>query len=123
MIPVSDDNPTMRTPVMTWVILGAMFAVWLVVQGGGLNPTALVSTICNYGMVPGELTHRAPLNTAVPLGYGLECLVDDEWINRFTPLTSMFLHGGWGHLLSNALFFWVFGNNIEDSMGSARFLA
>ena len=41
----------------------------------------------------------------------------------FTPLISMFLHGGWGHILGNALFFWVFGNNIEDSMGPVRFLA
>src|SRR6185503_8578634 len=39
-----------------------------------------------------------------------------------TPLTSMFLHGSWGHILGNAIFFWVFGNNIEDSMGRFRFL-
>jgi membrane associated rhomboid family serine protease len=43
-------------------------------------------------------------------------------INVWTPVTSMFLHGGWGHLLGNLLFFWVFGNNIEDSMGRVRFL-
>jgi membrane associated rhomboid family serine protease len=42
-------------------------------------------------------------------------------INFFTPLTSMFLHGGWGHLLGNCLFLWVFGNNVEDSMGRIRF--
>src|SRR5438105_11508573 len=49
--------------------------------------------------------------------------MDREPLNLLTPLTSMFLHGGWGHILGNALFFWVFGNNIEDSMGSVRFLA
>lgn len=123
MIPISDENPTLRTPVMTWIILGAMFAVWFVVQGGGVDPMALVSSVCNYGMVPGELTHRAPLGFQVPIGSGLACAVDDARVNILTPLTSMFLHGGWGHLLGNAIYFWVFGNNIEDSMGPARFAA
>jgi membrane associated rhomboid family serine protease len=53
----------------------------------------------------------------------LACVVDADPINVLTPLTSMFLHGGWGHLLGNALYLWVFGNNIEDSMGRWRFLA
>jgi membrane associated rhomboid family serine protease len=124
MIPISDDNPTLRTPIMTWLLLGALFAVWLVVQGGGLPGTdfQLVKSLCNYGMVPGELTHRAPLGLAVPLAPRAFCVVDHDAINIFTPLISMFLHGGWGHLLGNALFFWVFGNNIEDSMGPWRFL-
>jgi membrane associated rhomboid family serine protease len=74
-------------------------------------------------MVPGEITHRAALGTGVPIARGLSCIVDNDPINRWTPLTSMFLHGGWSHILGNALFFWVFGNNIEDSMGPVRFLA
>lgn len=123
MIPLSDENPTLRTPIMTWLLLGAMFAVWLVVQGGGMNSEALAKSVCNLGMVPGELTHRAPLGQWVPLGSGLVCVVDREPINILTPLTSMFLHGSWGHILGNAIFFWVFGNNIEDSMGPGRFLA
>src|SRR5690349_14316428 len=124
MIPISDDNPTLRTPIMTWLLLGTMFTVWLVVEGGGLPGTdfQLVKSLCNYGMVPGEITHRAPVGLSVPLAPGLVCSVDREAINIFTPLISMFLHGGWGHLLGNALFFWVFGNNIEDSLGSFRFL-
>jgi membrane associated rhomboid family serine protease len=48
--------------------------------------------------------------------------VDAEPINRLTPITSMFLHGGWGHLLGNSLYLWIFGNNVEDSMGRWRFL-
>jgi membrane associated rhomboid family serine protease len=125
MIPLSDDNPTLRTPIMTWLLLGAMFAVWIVVQGGGFpgNDYKLVASICNLGMVPGELTHRARVGLAVPLGPGLACVIDRDAINYLTPLTSMFLHGGWGHILGNALFFWVFGNNIEDSMGAGRFLS
>jgi membrane associated rhomboid family serine protease len=122
IFPLSDENPTLRTPVMTWLILGAMFAVWFTVQGGGLDPYTLAASVCDYGMVPGEITHRARLGLAVPMGPGLECVIDNSPINVFTPLTSMFLHGGWGHILGNALFFWVFGNNIEDSMGPGRFL-
>ena len=122
MIPISDENPTLRTPVMTWLILGAMFAVWFVVQGGGLDTEQLAKSICNLGMVPGELTHRAALGTYVPISNDLVCVVDRAPINVWTPLISMFLHSGWGHILGNALFFWVFGNNIEDSMGPGRFL-
>jgi membrane associated rhomboid family serine protease len=122
MIPISDENPTLRPAYMTWFLLGAMFAVWLVVQGAGFDATHLAMSVCNYGMVPGELTHRAPLGLAVPLGRGLACVVDAEPINVLTPITSMFLHGSWGHILGNALFFWVFGNNIEDSMTRGRFL-
>jgi membrane associated rhomboid family serine protease len=122
MIPISDDNPTLRTPVMTYLLLAALGLTWVFFQGAGFNVVALATSICELGLVPGELTGRAPLGQAVPLGDGLACVVDDESINRLTPLTSMFLHGSWGHLLGNVLFFWVFGNNIEDSMGRLRFL-
>lgn len=122
MIPLGDENPTLRTPVMTWALLAAMFAVWLFVEGAGFDSTQLAKAVCNFGMVPGELTHRAPLGAGVPIGQGLACVIDNDPINLLTPLFSMFLHGGWSHILGNALFFWVFGNNIEDSMGSLRFL-
>ncbi|QAT82191.1 S54 family peptidase [Corallococcus coralloides] len=122
MIPISDDNPTLRTPVMTYLLLGAIGLTWVFFQGAGFNVVRLATSVCELGLVPGELTGRAPLGQAVPLGDGLACVVDNEAINRLTPLTSMFLHGSWGHLLGNVLFFWVFGNNIEDSMGRLRFL-
>lgn len=124
MIPLGDEYPTVSTPVMTYAILAGMFVTWIVVQGAGLpgGDVKLLTSVCNLGMVPGELTHLARIGTAVPLGDGMACVVDNEPINILTPLTSMFLHGGWGHLLGNALFFWVFGKKIEDSMGSIRFL-
>jgi rhomboid family protein len=122
MIPISDENPTLRTPVMTWLILGAMFAVWLTVEHGGFDPEALARSVCTFGMLPGELTHRAAVGLAVPISSTMACVVDRDPINVVTPLTSMFLHAGWGHILMNAIFFWVFGNNIEDSMGPGRFL-
>jgi membrane associated rhomboid family serine protease len=55
-------------------------------------------------------------------GQSWVCQVDNLPINTWTPLTSMFLHGSWAHLLGNCLFLWVFGNNVEDSMGRGRFL-
>ncbi|MDH5233786.1 MAG: rhomboid family intramembrane serine protease [Gemmatimonadota bacterium] len=123
MIPLSDDNPTVRPAIMTILILAAMGSGWLLVQGGGFDPIVLVKSVCNLGMVPGELTRLAPLGAGVPIARGLVCVVDHEPINWATPVISMFLHGGWLHVGSNALFLWVFGNNIEDVMGRGRFLA
>lgn len=120
MIPLSDDNPTVRPPVMTVLILAAIAAVWVIVEGAGFGDR-LVRAVCTLGMVPGELTGMAPLGFALPIAPGLECAVDDQPINWLTPFLSMFLHGGWEHLLGNALFLWVFGNNIEDVMGAPRF--
>src|SRR5690348_6742186 len=108
MIPLSDDNPTLRTPLVTILLLIIMGAVWIFVQGAGLDDRALAASVCNLGLVAGEITHKAQLGTAVPLGDGLACVVDAEPINYLTPITSMFLHGSWMHILGNGLFFWVF---------------
>lgn len=122
MFPLSDENPTVRAPVMTYGLIAVIVGVWVFVQGAGLDQQTLAASICNLGMVPGEITKQAALGTAVPIGPGMDCVVDNWAGNIWTPISSMFLHGGWGHLLGNLLFFWVFGNNIEDSMGRARFL-
>jgi membrane associated rhomboid family serine protease len=122
MIPISDDNPTLRFPLVTIALLVAIGAVWVLIQGAGLSPLTLAVSVCDLGLVPGELTGRAPIGQSVPLGPGLSCLVDREPINYLTPIFSMFLHGGWMHLLGNGLFLWVFGNNVEDIMGRLRFL-
>jgi membrane associated rhomboid family serine protease len=122
MIPISDDNPTLRFPLVTVLLLLAIGAVWVFIQGAGLHPQQLAAAVCNLGLVPGEITGRAPIGRAIPMGEGMACVVDRDSINLFTPITSMFLHGGWMHLLGNCLFLWVFGNNVEDSMGRFRFL-
>lgn len=122
MIPLSDDNPTLRTPLSTMALLLIMAAAWLFVQGAGLDPLRLGASVCNLGLVPGELSRSAPVGMAVSIGEGLACVVDREPINYLTPLTSMFLHGSWMHIIGNALFLWVFGNNVEDSMGRLRFV-
>lgn len=131
MIPISDDNPTLRTPVMTLAILAVTWAVWIFGQGAlegvlwttGVDGLRLATSVCDWGMVPGELTHRAPLGFMIPIGPGLGCSIDNLPQNWLTPLTSIFLHGSWGHIIGNSLYLWVFGNNIEDSMGRWRFLA
>jgi membrane associated rhomboid family serine protease len=122
MIPLSDDNPTLRVPLVTIALLALIGATWVLVQGADLDPRRLAASVCNFGLVAGEITRRAPLGTAVPIGDGMACLVDADLINYLTPLTSMFLHGSWAHILGNALFFWIFGNNVEDSMGRMRFI-
>ncbi|GLC28032.1 rhomboid family intramembrane serine protease [Roseisolibacter agri] len=123
MIPISDDNPTLRTPVVTYLLLAALLVTWVWVQGAGMEGYQLIASVCNWGMVPGELTHRVPVGLGVPMAPDVACVIDEERRNVLTPLTSMFLHGGWAHLLGNAVYLWVFGNNVEDSMGRGRFLA
>lgn len=121
MIPYRDENPTLRTPVVTIGIIAANVMVWLVVQQMGAEP-ALSRSICELGLIPGDFLQRVPAGTSVRLSRTAVCVMGDarSW---FTPLTSMFLHGSWLHILGNMWFLWVFGNNVEDSMGHARFLA
>src|SRR5437016_5526471 len=97
MIPISDENPTLRTPVMTYLLLATLLAVWVLVQGAGADPRLLAATVCDLGMVPGELTHLVPVGSGIPMGNGMACVIDNDRINLLTPLTSMFLHGGWLH--------------------------
>jgi membrane associated rhomboid family serine protease len=122
MIPIGDENHTVRTPLMTYALLGGIFASWFLIQGAGFDATVLTASVCNLGLVPGELTRQAAVGTGIPVAQGMACVVDRDPINLLTPFTSMFLHGGWAHLLGNCLFLWVFGNNVEDSMGRLRFL-
>ena len=120
MFPIRDDNPTVLTPIVTVGLIAANLATWVLVQGlGAAEP--LASSVCTLGLIPGELLQRAPAGTELPLGEGLTCVLTDtpHW---HTLVTSMFLHGGWLHLLGNMWFLWVFGNNVEDSMGHLRFL-
>ena len=121
MFPIRDENLLLRWPLATILLLASLAAAWVFIQGAGLHPGLLAASVCNLGMVAGEVTGLAPVGLAVPMGEGMACVVDAEPINPLTPFTSMFLHAGWGHLLGNALFLWVFGRAVEDSMGRLRF--
>jgi membrane associated rhomboid family serine protease len=120
MIPYHDENATQRTPVLTLAIIGLNGLVWLLVQGAG-STMALARSVCELGLIPGELTGMLAPGTPFPMGEGLVCLTDPgrQLSNMFT---SMFLHGSWMHIIGNMWFMWVFGNNIEDSMGHLRFI-
>jgi membrane associated rhomboid family serine protease len=120
MFPIRDDNPTIGKPLVTMLIIAANVAVWILVQGMGQDP-ALAKSVCELGLIPAEFLGRVVAGTTVPLSPAEVCVLGDR--HWYAPLTSMFLHGGWLHLIGNMWFLWIFGNNIEDSMGHGRYLA
>jgi len=120
MFPYRDENVTLRPPIATFALIGANVAVWILVQGAG-SPRPLAESVCNLGLVAAELTKSAAPGTAFPMGDGLACVVDPGRQPAHL-LTHMFLHGSWMHLIGNMWFLWIFGNNVEDSMGRLRFV-
>ena len=121
MFPYHDENKSLRPTPVTWLLIGANLVVWLFLQGAGTFP-ALPKSVCELGLIAGELTGALPSGTSIELGEGLRCVVEGgPKLSRI--LTSMFLHGSWFHLLGNMWFLYLFGNNVEDSMGHLRFLA
>lgn len=119
MFPIHDENPTLRRPAVTLALIGVTLFAWLFLQGAG-SERALAASICSFGLIPAEVTGSANLEL-VPVGRNLVCQVEpgNAW---HTAFTSMFMHGGWFHLIGNMWFLWIFGNNVEDSMGRFRFL-
>jgi membrane associated rhomboid family serine protease len=119
MFPYHDENETQRFPYVTVGLLALNVLLWLLLQGAGV-PLALARSVCNLGLIPGELTGALPPGTAFPMGAGLECVTDPgRQVSHL--LTSMFLHGSWLHLLGNMWFLWLFGNNVEDAMTRPQF--
>jgi rhomboid family protein len=120
MFPYRDENETQRTPYVTLAVIALNVVVWLLVQGAG-STLPLARSVCNLGLIPGELTGLLPPGARFPMGEGLVCVTDPgPQVSHL--ITSMFLHGSWMHLLGNMWFLWIFGNNIEDSMGRPRFV-
>ena len=120
MIPYRDENETLRTPVITLILIGLNVLVWLFAQGAGTVPK-LPSSVCNFGLIAGELTGKATPGSGFPMGEDLVCVIDagPQYLHL---ITSMFLHGSWMHLIGNMWFLWIFGNNVEDVMGRIRFV-
>ncbi len=140
VIPVHDENPVRRTPWVTYLLVAANVLIFL------LTPAALApatgvqgitqAELCRqeafydrYAAIPRELTKNEPL-PLVPTGdtavgaSGPGCVVQPpryEKLPWLSVLYSMFLHGGWLHLLGNMLFLWIFGNNVEDRFGHLGF--
>jgi membrane associated rhomboid family serine protease len=109
MIPLHDDNPTQRPPIVTIIFIGICIAVFL--YQVNLPQEAAELFALQYGAIPAIIFGQVSLpEEAVVFPASL------------TLVTSMFLHGGWMHLLGNMLYLWIFGNNIEDAMGHAKFV-
>ena len=120
MIPYHDENETQRPAIVTAAIIAACVLTWIFIQGAGAEEP-LAKSVCNLGLIPGELTGKLPPGVRFPMGQGLVCLTDPGR-QASNVLYSMFLHGSWMHLIGNMWFLWLFGNNIEDSMTRPRFL-
>ena len=120
MFPLRDENPTLRTPfaVIAIIVLNAL--AWGLVQGFGAN-YPLAESLCLHGLVPADLLGLIDPGHRIPIGHNLVCELDGA-SSPATLLTSMFLHGGWFHILGNMWFLWVFGDNIEEVMGPVRFV-
>jgi membrane associated rhomboid family serine protease len=139
VIPIHDENPVRRTPIVTYLLIAINVIVFLgepVVSQIGVGQQS-VAQVCQeqayferHAAIPRELTRNEPL-TRVPTGEGAltadgspACVVAAPTYDKkpfLSVLFAMFLHGGWLHLLGNMLFLWVFGNNIEDRMGRLLF--
>lgn len=121
MIPYRDENETQRPAIVTGTLIGLNIFSWLFIQGAGTD-FPLAKSVCELGLIPAELTASVPVGTPFPMGPGLVCTTDPgRQLSHL--LTHMFLHGSWMHLIGNMWFLWLFGNNVEDSMGRLRFIA
>lgn len=101
MFPIRDHNPSGRTPYVTWALMAINVVVFLGYVGLFSDARAINGFFFDYAAIPARITS----------GEGFETLI-----------TSMFLHGGWMHLLGNMLFLYIFGDNVEDEMGHLPFL-
>lgn len=119
MFPLRDRNPTELTPWITLLLLASNVAVWVLVQGAGMSEDVLARSVCRFGAIPAELTGQG--DGSLQLTQRVTCAPGG--LRWGAVVTSMFMHGSWFHLLGNMWFLWIFGNNIEDSMGHLRFLA
>jgi membrane associated rhomboid family serine protease len=132
MFPLKDNIPTRRFPVVTATIVVICVVVWFLVEQSFWNISETGDdVVIEYGAIPYEITNpgqECALDTTGSqlLCEGQEGVAGDApsqapwWVTIFT---SMFLHGSFLHLGGNMLFLWIFGNNIEDSMGRVRYVA
>jgi membrane associated rhomboid family serine protease len=111
MLPIGDDNSDRRlTPFVNYVLIVINVLVFVALQGAGSNEQFTYA----FSTVPAEITKGQDIAsgflepTPIPV-YG-------------TLITSMFMHGGWAHLLGNMLYLWIFGDNLENRLGHSRYL-
>ena len=101
MIPIRDQNPTRHAPIMNYLLIAANVLVFLFFLMAGANQEALVY---QFALIPSNVTAGVDLGDVRDI------------------FTSMFMHGGWAHLLGNMLYLWIFGDNVEDHLGHVGYL-
>ena len=109
MIPLKDDNPTSGKPTTTYFIIGLCILIFLIQLSSETYRTGQL--FYSYGLIPSVLmgVNQLPMDLYVVPG----------WVTIFT---SMFMHGGFMHLIGNMLYMWIFADNIEDSLGAKKFI-
>ena len=113
MFPIGDDNPQINKPIATYTIITLNILAWFLLQGMG-SGEQLQASVCQYGLIPADLFSFNSSN-------GPQVCTAGASAGWGGILSSMFMHGSWMHLLGNMWFLWVFGDNVEDSMGAVRF--
>ncbi len=111
MIPLRDHIATSRVPYVTYAVIGACVLVFLWQLSLGLGSVGGQEAVYALGAIPAVIFGDARLPADIAMVPPLA-----------TVFTSMFMHGGWMHLIGNMLYMWIFADNVEDSMGSLRFI-
>ena len=129
MFPLKDNIPTDRTPWVTIAFIAINVLAYFLLQRGGILSGPSDSSVVEYGAIPYEIAHPGQ-ECGIALGQivcegqpGVAGSAPDQPPTILTIFTSMFMHGSILHLGGNMLFLWIFGNNVEDAMGHARFVA
>jgi membrane associated rhomboid family serine protease len=115
-LPIRDENPTRRVPVVTIAIIAVNVVVWLFELGHGVELSTL-----DYGLIPSWLL-AGVRDGHLRLDHVGTVMLHQEVPPPWTIFTSMFVHAGWMHLIGNMWFLWIFGDNVEDAMGRLRFV-
>jgi rhomboid family protein len=106
LLPLKDNVPTRHFPILTVALIVANVLVWILYEEAGQG-SGFLASVDEGAYQPCEIEDSCPT-----IGY--------DWpVNIWT---SMFMHGSWAHLIGNMLFLWIFGNNVEDTLGRVRFL-
>jgi membrane associated rhomboid family serine protease len=108
MIPISDANPTRRAPVVNWLLISINIIVFLYELS--LPTRAFNGFVASFGVNSTNILHALARPSLAPMG---------TWE---TLITSQFLHAGWLHIIGNMIYLWVFGDNIEDTLGHVLYL-
>ena len=106
MLPLKDNVPTRMSPLLTVALIVANVLVWILYQDAGQG-RGFIASVDDGAYQPCEVE-----DSCDQIGH--------DWTSNI--LTSMFMHGSWSHLIGNMLFLWIFGNNVEDTLGRVRFL-